>query len=359
MLSWSQSLPGWGEVWVSMSPRPGPLPAEVATVLADRFAVGAVSSCVPITEGLMNLNWRLTTVAGVFAVKLLRDASPAAVRRQHRMLPLLAERGLPVPTARTTRDGDSLTEIDGHWYAMIGWLPGAHRTGLRLSLSACRRLGDLVGHLHVGLREVLPDAPPSLADDPPRVADTEAALDRFAVAAAAGRDDFDAFATTEIAWRRRLLHRVGRLRPEAEAAVRPVGWTHGDLNDLNLLFTGESVCGVLDWDRLDVRPYGLEVVRTATLLFDADLPRIAAFAAGYRAGIGIDDDALRDAAHRRWWRLVTDTWFLSLHYDQGNRSCDHLFRRSGAFLRWWTVHRDDLDAALVGSEPHCLVARSR
>ena len=337
---------------------PGLTP-EVTAVLADRFALGAVSSCVPITSGLMNLNWRLTTAAGVFAVKRLRDASPAAVRRQHQVLPRLAERGLPVPAARTTRTGDCLTEIDGDWYATIGWLPGAHRTGLQLSLPACRRLGDLVGHLHASLREVLPGAPPALGDDPPQVADTAAELDRLARAAAArgadldAFDDFDDFATTEIAWRRHQLHEVGHLRPQAAAAVRPAGWTHGDLNDLNLLFTGELVSGVLDWDRLGVRPYGLEVVRTATLLFGtgdergADLRRIAAFTAGYRARIDISDHALRDAAHRRWWALVSDTYFLRLHYDQDNPSCDHLLRRSAILLRWWTRHRDDLDAALT------------
>jgi homoserine kinase type II len=263
-----------------------------------------------------------------------------------------------VPAPRTTRGGDSLTEVDGDWYAMIGWLPGLHRTGSLLSLTACRRLGELVGRLHTGLREVLPDAPSSLADDPPRVADTAAKLDRLARAAAARRDDFDIFAASEIAWRHRLLHQVGELRPQTEAAVRPVGWTHGDLNGLNLLFTGELVSGVLDWDRLDVRPYGLEVVRTATLLFGtgdhrgADLRRIAAFAAGYRAHIAISDDALRDAAHRRWWALVCDTWFLRLHYEERDPSCDHLFRSSGILLRWWTEHRDDLDAALTTTPFH-------
>jgi homoserine kinase type II len=280
------------------------------------------------------------------------------VRRQHQVLPLLAGHGLPVPAPRTTRGGDSLTEVGGDWYAMIGWLPGLHRTGSLLSLTACRRLGELVGHLHTGLREVLPDAPSSLADDPPRVADTAAKLDRLARAAAARRDGFDIFAASEIAWRHRLLHQVGELRPQTEAAVRPVGWTHGDLNGLNLLFTGELVSGVLDWDRLDVRPYGLEVVRTATLLFGtgdhrgADLRRIAAFAAGYRAHIAISDDALRDAAHRRWWALVCDTWFLRLHYEERDPSCDHLFRTSGILLRWWTEHRDDLDAALTTTPFH-------
>ena len=323
------------------------LPPAVIALLADRFAVGAVSSCVPITQGLMNPNWRWETAAGVFAVKQLRDATPDAVRRQHRILPRLAERGLPVPTPRATRGGDPLTEVDGDWYAMIGWLPGVHRTGSQLSVPACRSLGDLVGRIHVRLREVLPDAPPSLPDDPRRVDDTLAELDRLAGGAAARRGDFDVFATAEIAWRRELLRRVGGLRPQTQAAVRPVGWTHGDLNDLNLLFTGDDVSGVLDWDRLGVRTYGLEVVRTVTLLFGADLRRTAAFVAGYRAHVAMDDEALRDAAHRRWWTLVCDAWFLRLHYDQGNSSCDHLLRRSGALLRWWTGHRDEFDAALT------------
>ena len=330
-----------------------PLRAPIAETLAERFALGTVVSCTPITQGLMNPNWRLRTTSGLFAVKRLRDASPAAVRRQHQLLPRLAEHGLPVPAACPTRGGDSLAEIDGDWYAVIGWLPGAHRTGRQLSLTACRALGELLGRIHVCLRELLPGAPPSLVDDPRPVADTAAKLDHYARAAAAGRDDFDAFAVSEIAWRQRHLREVGDLRPPAAPAVRPVGWTHGDINHLNLLFTGDRVSGVLDWDRLDVRTYGLEVVRTATVLFatggreGADLRRIAAFVAGYRTHMAIDDDALRDAAHRRWWTLVCDTWFLSLHYDRHNRSCDHLFRSSGQVLRWWTAHRDAVDAALM------------
>ena len=79
----------------------------------------------------------------------------------------------------------------------------------------------------------------------------------------------------------------------------------------------------------------------------ADLPRISAFVGGYRTRMAIDDDALRDAAHRRWWTLVSDTFFLSLHYDRHNPSCDHLFRSSGQVLRWWTGHRDAFDAALT------------
>jgi hypothetical protein len=45
---------------------------------------------------------------------------------------------------------------------------------------------------------------------------------------------------------------------------------------------------------------------------------------------------------------VTDTYFLRRHYDLGDATCDHLFRRSAGMLWWWTAHRAAFDAALTG-----------
>jgi Ser/Thr protein kinase RdoA (MazF antagonist) len=320
----------------------------VLTAVASRFGLGDVIACTPITEGLMNPNWRLTTSAGVFAVKQLRDVTPAAARRQDAVLPLLAARGVPVPEVI-----GGVAEIDGHYYTVTRWITGTHRAGSELGLAACRSLGDLVARIHLGLADTMPEPAPRTLNDRPRgVDEARADLARFGRAAAAGHDDFDRLAGADIRRRLRLLDEVGHHRPSDDPGLRPVGWTHGDLNGLNLLFdpTDErTVSGVLDWDRLAVRAYGLEVVRTATLLFDVgDLRRTAALAAGYRARFPISDDALRDAAHRRWWDLVTETWILRLHYDRGDPSCDHILPRSAALRRWWTAHRDEFDRALAG-----------
>ena len=347
------------------------------TAVASHFGLGEVIACTPVVGGLMNPNWRLTTTAGVFAVKQLRDATPAAARRQQAVLPLLAAGGVPVPET-------SGAEVDGHYYVVARWMPGRHRAGSELSRPACRALGDLLARIHLGLAVAMPEAQagpagaqavlsraeaglsrakaglagagagralpvpelPPVADRPRTVDDARTDLERLGRIAAGGRDDFDLFATAEIRRRRLLLDEVGGLRPADDPDVRPAGWTHGDLNDLNLLFDGDAVCGVLDWDRLGVRPYGLEVVRTATVLFEVgDLGRVADFAAGYRGRFDIGDEALRDAAHRRWWTLVTDTYFLRRHYDVGDPACDHLLRRSSEVLRWWTGHRREFDDA--------------
>ncbi|WP_272944112.1 hypothetical protein [Actinopolymorpha alba] len=40
-------------------------------------------------------------------------------------------------------------------------------------------------------------------------------------------------------------------------------------------------------------------------------------------------------------------WLLDAHYDEGDRSCDHLFQPNAARLAWWTARRDAVAAAFV------------
>ncbi|MFF5294119.1 phosphotransferase [Paractinoplanes globisporus] len=315
---------------------------ESAQRVADSFGLGRVLACRQLTDGVMNLTWCLTTDAGIFAVKQLRDRSPEEVRVAHDLLPRLAALGFPVPAPV-----GGPVRVDGPWYAASTWLNGVHPQGFDLTLAGATTLGDLVARLHVALSDVCPPAKRRLPDIPDRAGPAISLLERYAGRPPA--DEFDRHAVDEIAWRREHLARLADRRP-ADADVEPCGWTHGDLQPFNLLIDpGDGrITGILDWDRLGVRPYGLEVVRTATITFGRDLDRIAAFARGYRARIPITDDRLADAAHRRWWTLLTETWQLERHYEHGDRSCDHLFTRRGEYLRWWTDHRAEIEVALRG-----------
>jgi homoserine kinase type II len=73
---------------------------------------------------------------------------------------------------------------------------------------------------------------------------------------------------------------------------------------------------------------------------------MAAFVRGYRTHVPITGAQLADAAHRRWWTLLTEAWPLDRHYDDNDHTCDHLFVRRSDYLRWWTAHRDEVTAAL-------------
>lgn len=304
--------------------------------IAAALGLGRVLDCRAVTGGVMNLNWRLTTDAGTFAVKQLRDRTPDEIRVVNELLPRLARDGFPVPTPH----GDPV-RVDGEWYTATSWLNGVHPENATLRDD----LGELVGRLHVALAERCPPAPRRLPDVPEDPVKSIKALAGYAGRPPA--DDFDRSAALEIEWRRAMLAELADRRP-ADAELAPCGWTHGDLQPFNLLVDADGrVAGILDWDRLGVRPYGLEVVRTATIVFGRSLDRIAAFVAGYRAHVPITNDQLADAAHRRWWTLLTETWQLERHYEHDDRGCDHLLARRGDYLRWWTAHRAEVTAAFT------------
>ncbi|GIM90167.1 phosphotransferase [Paractinoplanes toevensis] len=325
--------------------------------VVDAFRIGPVVRVDVVTEGLMNRNWRVTTTLGEWAVKQVLDVDATAARRQHRATTALARLGLPVPAPATAGD-DSVVTVDGAVYAVQPWVNGAHRHGLTLTIHEAAALGELLARLHTALAEIMAPAPHRLVAPVTDLATAHTKINRYLdlIAQLPGRDDFDRYAEAQLHRRRHLLEQTADLRPTAGIPVEPCGYTHGDFQYLNLLWNGGSVSAVLDWDRLDVRPLGLEIARSATLLFGygdergLDLDRIAAFSAGYRQGRPVAASDLADAVHRLWWeRVSNDLWQLRLHYDNTDTSCDYLFTSASAVLGWWTTRRDAVTAAFTGS----------
>ncbi|MEU8269879.1 phosphotransferase [Sphaerisporangium sp. NPDC049002] len=269
----------------------------------------------------------------------------------------MADAGLPVCAPRATVSGDVVAEIDGRGFCVLPWAEGSHRPGAALTVNETADLGRLVGRLHEAL--AAPDIGLDPVADRPRmkVTPANAALaeaDRFLqiIATREERDAFDAATLEALRQRRELLFGRASEAPRDDLTLGPVGWTHGDLQPLNLLWRDGAVVAVLDWDRLGVRPYGEEVVRTAQVQFTSDdgrldLERVAAFTAGYRSHVTIADEDLVDAVERLWWKRLTDFWQLQWHYDKGDHGPDRLWESGERLLHWWTANRDLVSAAFT------------
>jgi homoserine kinase type II len=335
----------------------GATTGELLNRVTVAFGLGPVMSAGTIAEGLMNRNWRITTGSGQFAVKQVIDVDAAAARRQHAATAALAAHGLPVPAPLRTTSGDTLADVGGQVYAVTPWADGCHREGPDLSLDEATGLGRLLGDLHTNLAPVMPAAMRKMTVPVAEPATAKDKIDRYAalVAARARPDPMDEYVAAQLQARRALLEQVAHLRPDDHGAVGPCGWTHGDFQHLNVLYRDGAVVAVLDWDRLGVRPYPAEVVRSATLLFGfgdergPDLARVAAFTAGYRAVVHLSDGEVADAVHRLWWERVCDLWQLRRRYEHDDTSCDQLFRSATALLWWWTSNRDAATAAFTTS----------
>jgi Ser/Thr protein kinase RdoA (MazF antagonist) len=131
-----------------------------------------------VTEGLMNRNWRVTTVTGVWAVKQVLDVDAAAARRQHRATAGVAGLGLPVPAPVTAGD-DSVVVVDGAVYAVLPWVDGVHRRGSALAVAEASALGELLARLHSAFAEVMPPARDRLVVPVTDLATAHTKIDRY------------------------------------------------------------------------------------------------------------------------------------------------------------------------------------
>ncbi|MFD9541402.1 phosphotransferase [Streptomyces sp. NPDC060022] len=162
---------------------------------------------------------------------------------------------------------------------------------------------------------------------------------------------FDRSALAALEQRRVLIGKHAGRRPQGEVPAGRYGWTHGDVQYRNLLWVGGDLVAILDWDRVAVRPYAEEVVRTAQVQFGVDgvfdLGRVSAFVRGYRSVVPLEASALADGARRLWWKRMTDFWQLEFHYDRGDFSFDDLFTADETLLHWWTERLDQVEDAFA------------
>ncbi|MGW1072217.1 phosphotransferase [Streptomyces sp. NPDC002537] len=332
---------------------------------------GTPLACVPLTEGLLNRGYRLTTTRGNFFLKHHLDGDHAAIARQHRVTLRLAALGLPVAPPVTDTGGSTVTVLDGRCYALHPWVEGRHHDGGELTRAQSRRLGTLLGQVHTCLAKVCseepPDGPPEgpggasagpgasgwprspkhpSAD--PRAATRDASADPqdtyalieelLALVRRRPRDSFDELAEHRLVERRALLERHAHRRPAATPAR---GWVHGDFHPLNVLYRGGEPAAILDWDRLGVQPRAEEAVRAAVIFFlrpdgTLDLAKIRPYARAYRRVSGAGTAELAAAVHRVWWERLNDFWMLRWRYQLGDRRADPGFPASAALAVWWT-----------------------
>jgi len=340
--------------------RDGPDTDDLRRVRQE-FGLGEIQDAMFLAQGLMNRNWRLDTVTGMYALKLLCDVPAEIARRNALVLGALAAAGLPVCAPVRTRDGAAVLEVDSRHYLLSPWAQGTHVEGVDLPLNEVADLGALVAGLHQALSDQTPVLLP-VADIRPRVKVTspDKALDKAdrllsSISAVGEPSAFDDLARRLLEERKVLIDKHRASPPAEGEAPGPFGWTHGDLQHRNILRCEGKVTAVLDWDRVAVKPLAEEVARTAQVQFGGehgrlDLDRVAAFVGGYRTVRPLTRADLADAVNRLWWKRMSDYWIFEFHYDRGDHGPDSLMAPSERLLTWWTDHRQDVeDAFAVGA----------
>jgi homoserine kinase type II len=247
-----------------------PLSLEAARELARPFGLD-VAGIEPLALGSVNSNFRLVSSDGTLLfARLYEEQALEGARAELALLTALAEAGVPVPRALPS-EGDTLPLHAGKPFAVFPWVEGETLCLARLLPEHCRKVGEALAQVHVASRAFAPLGPGRF-----QPADMLARLD--------GVERSGPSEALVL-----VLHEVRALLAsyvERRATGLPSGVVHGDLFRDNVLFRGDDIAALLDFESVFHGPfvYDLMVTLAAFCYRDAfDLELASALFAGYVA----------------------------------------------------------------------------
>ncbi|MGZ5918019.1 MAG: homoserine kinase, partial [Methyloceanibacter sp.] len=112
------------------------------------YAIGALTSCKGIAEGVENSNYLIQTEAGRYILTLYeKRVAPQDLPYFLALMEHLAARGISCPLPVHDREGRTLGELAGKPAALITFLDGV--SVRRASIEQCASLGQALARLHV------------------------------------------------------------------------------------------------------------------------------------------------------------------------------------------------------------------
>ena len=213
---------------------------EQLSELARAFGLGEVTSQRAIAAGTINSNYAIETASGRYFVRVNEGKSEQDVAWEARLVAALAERDVVTPPPLQAIDGRPYAPLTGaiaKWVSVFAWREGRHLAASEVTPVLAETFGAALAQLHVaGL--ALPEAwrRGSIYDH----AHLVGRFDRFA------REDDPAIAHA-ISILREELAEAGRQAPVRRRATH--GMIHGDLFRDNVLWAGDSISAILDFEQ--------------------------------------------------------------------------------------------------------------
>jgi homoserine kinase type II len=255
---------------------------ELETALLP-FGVGRIQELRGLPEGSINPNHRVVTDTGVFFARLSTHRSAADLAFEASLLDELRNDGLAVLPPRRTSDGRTSIPLRGGAVTLFAWAAGEHVAANAVSERHLWELGRVLGRLRqlgggFAPRRENPYGPATVRDW----------LDELQ--ASGGRGDAEVAAALPM-----LQQGIERSQ---DLAATDWGVIHADLFRDNVLWLGERISALLDFEMACTAPAALDPA--VTLLDwcweDDDAPRGAFSAARVRAlGDGYRNTAGRSA----------------------------------------------------------------
>ena len=263
------------------------------------------------------------------------------VEFEHLVMATARRASIPAPLALRSLDNQVAVRDSGRWWSLLVWIDGHQPERGSHSDSQAESMGQMLSRIHSALAAVPrgPDPSPDLEPTTETIRRIEQLLARVGEVARPGRDEESAqrWLTGQHAW---LTSHLSDQRP-ASVSSQVI---HGDYHDANLVFSGNSVAGVLDWERARPGCPVEEVIRAMHLSFRLDHGRSKVFLDGYRSERSLTKAELDAAAWSYGYHRDRSVWFFDELYRRGNDRLRPLLNHGPFIPFWeaWTELRDSL-----------------
>lgn len=121
------------------------------TRLLAHYALGTLHGYEPISAGIENTNYFVTTSGGRWVLTLFERLSFSQLPFYLELMRHLARRGLPVPEPQENNAGSLLSEVRGKPAAVVTRVPG--RWIAQPSVAHCAKIGTLLARMHLAAQD--------------------------------------------------------------------------------------------------------------------------------------------------------------------------------------------------------------
>ncbi|WNS43081.1 phosphotransferase [Paenibacillus sp. MMS20-IR301] len=268
-----------------------------------------------IKRGWLNLKWKVTTDAGVFLLKQYNKEryklfNPAELLFAFSQQIRLYEQGLACPKLLSHNESILLESDNGELFMVMEYCQGILIPPGRANVHQIYDLGRATGKMHrilndgtLGINNSPQFIPPSREE---RLAHWRSVWDK---AREAGKPQLLAEIETQF-----------KATEEMDMAILDflrTGWAHRDLWVDNLLFNGNGLNAILDFDRLKFDYPQLDVARaviSCALDDHLDVSLASAFMEGYREERNVIEGYLTNSLQLLWY--MESTWWINANMDQ-------------------------------------------
>jgi homoserine kinase type II len=247
----------------------------------------------------VNWNFDVRTAGARYFLRCYRqNLETERIAGEHSLIAWAAGKGIPAPVPLNTRSGETIARNGAQRWALFPWMPGACIERGTLSPAQVRALGDLHGRTQAALAAHPDSAGARLTQRWDKTQSLEL-LDRLA--ARAEERGVEGWIVDGIRRQRELLDAFEVQRPDYFSSL-PCQLLHGDFHDQQVLFEGDRVTALVDWEIWHTDPRAWELVRSLAFSKVLDSPLLEDYVAGYRDHIHLSEDEVR---------LTLKLWFQS------------------------------------------------